>query len=69
MGYKYEKYFDLFDQSLSEVFITVKEHEMSVYSKLFSVWSGGDPEIRSNKRQPVGAVENNKMQSFFKGWI
>ena len=46
---------------LSEVSITVKKHEMPLYSKLLPIWSGGDQEIWSNQGRSISSMEDLKV--------
>ena len=65
MEYYYERNIDIFDQVISEIFIAVKKHKMSLYSQLFPVRPGGGTEVWGGEGRPVGVVENYQMQSFF----
>lgn len=59
--YYHENDLNLSDTILSEVSITVKKHEMPLYSKLLPIWSGGDPEIWSNQGRSISSMEDLKV--------
>ena len=46
---------------LSKISVSDEENKMSVFSKLFTVWLGGNTEIWSNKGRIAGNLEDFKM--------
>jgi hypothetical protein len=66
---KNENCIDQTDSILSEISIADETYEMSLFSQLFSVWSGGHPEIRGFEGRRLGCLEDFKMQSVFQWWI
>ena len=66
---KNENCIDQIDSILSKISIAVETYEMSLFSQLFSVWSGSHPEVRSPERRSSGCLENSKVQSVFQWWI
>lgn len=57
----YEDHTDQNDPFLSEISFAAEEDKVSVYTYLFSVWVGSNPEIRSFKRKFTGSLENSEM--------
>ena len=62
---KTEKYHDMVDSTLSEIYIADEENKMSLYSHMFSIWLGSNRKIWCAERRASCSVENFTLQSFF----
>lgn len=64
-----EKDCDCHDTVLPKIYISDEAHEMSLYSYLFSIRTGGCSEVWRFKGDSSGGMENTAVQSLFQGRV
>ncbi len=65
----YEKILYLYDSVLQVILITVKVHEVPVFSVVLPIWTRSGRTVWRCKGRITLYVENTPVQSFFKGRV